>query len=468
MQRDDFVYGKLGRSLTGRVSTLTLCLSCAVLWNGCGGDDDDGKSSSVGQTGGTGGSGGSDASGGTDASGGSSEASGGSGGSDASGGSGGDGTGGSGGSGGATATGGTAGAAGDGGEAFTDGQDIFRYDTFGDEQVWTDVLGMHEVIAEAVSPVTALSVGLKVDAAALPDGILDDVDLEDPATTVALLELNAVVGVQGTVEDGELVSVGITCALCHSDVDDSVMDGIGNRLDGYANRDLNAGAILALSPFYADEEAQEVLTSWGAGYFDPRFNMDGINAPVLIPPIYGLDGVPVETYTGDGPVSYWNSYVAVTQMGGQGQFFDPRIGVEVFQTPDRVTPQLPALYDYQMSLAVPQPAADSFDSEAAERGRTLFEGDAGCSGCHMGEQLTDAGQTLHTPEEVGMDPVTAERSATGNYRTTPLRAVWQHPPYFHDGSAETLEAVVEHYDDQMSLGLAADEQADLVEYLKSL
>ena len=420
-------------------------------------------------------------SGGGGAGGGSTGGGGGAGGSVASGGSGGTTGGGAGGAsaggassstsmGGSMSAGGTAGAAGSDGAPpeFTSGKDIFRYDTFGDEQVWTDVLGMHEVISQAVSPTTALSVGLKVDAKALPEGILDEVDLDDPATTVALLELDAVVGLRGRVENGELVSVGITCALCHSDVDDNVMEGIGNRLDGWANRDLNPGAILALSPFFADQEAQDVLTSWGPGFFDPRFNQDGINHPVLIPSIFGLADVPLETYTGDGPISYWNSYVAVTQMGGQGQFFDPRIGVEVFQSPDRVTPQLPALYDYQASLEAPPPPAGSFDADAAERGQALFEGDAGCSDCHRGTALTDAGMRLHAPEEVGAEPVTADRSATGLYRTTPLRALWQHPPYFHDGSAESLEAVVEHYDAHLSLGLETEQKADLVEYLKSL
>jgi len=457
---------------------------CAFIATACGADDDGSADDTSGGNGGTSAAGGTDT-GGADTGGSGGSDTGGSGGSSGSGGNvgttsggaggtfggsaGSDGTGGSGGAGGSVTTGGTAGAAGDEGmPEFTDGRDIFRFDTFGDEQVWTDVLRMHEVISEAVSPTTALSVGLKVDAEVLPEGILEEVDLDDPATTVALLELGAVVGVRGRVENGALVSVGITCALCHSDVDDSVMEGIGKRLDGYANRTLNPGAILALSPFYADDEAQSVLNSWGPGYFDPRFNQDGINHPVLIPSIFGLADVSLETYTGDGPISYWNSYVAVTQMGGQGQFFDPRIGVEVFQSPDRVTPQLPALYDYQASLATPAPPPDSFDADAAERGRALFEGDAGCSDCHRGTALTDAGMRLHAPDEVGAEPLTAERSATGLYRTTPLRALWQHPPYFHDGSAETLEEVVEHYDTHLSLDLGSEQKADIVEYLKSL
>lgn len=367
------------------------------------------------------------------------------------------------GTGGTTGNDGAAGATGS-----KDGQEVFRHDAFGDERFWTDELRMNEVIQSSVSPMTALGVGLKVDADALPEGLLESADLEDPATTVALLDLDAVVGLRGTVEDGELVRVGVTCALCHSDVDDSVTEGIGSRLDGYANRDLDPGAILALSPAFDDEETQAVLTSWGPGRYDPRFNIDGINHPVLIPPIYGLEGVALETYTGDGPISYWNSYVAVTQMGAQGQFVDPRIGVEVIRTPDLVTPQLTALYEYQVSLEAPAPPAGSFDEAAANRGRQIFEDEADCARCHAGPRFTDAPRSLYTPEEVGQEPLTAERSATGFYRTTPLRALWQHPPYFHDGSAETLEDVVEHYDSHFSLGLSDSQKEDLVEYLKSL
>jgi hypothetical protein len=352
-----------------------------------------------------------------------------------------------------------------------DGKQVFRHDTFGDERFWTDELRMHEVIASAVDPVTALSVGLKVDSDALPPGILDTADLTSPATTVALLGLGAVVGVEGKVDRlGNLVSVGITCALCHSDVDDSVMEGIGKRLDGFANRDVNSGAILALSPLFADmPEVLADLTSWGAGRYDARWNQDGISAPVLIPPIYGLAGVELETYTGDGPISYWNAYVAVTQMGGKGVFFDPRVDVAVFRSPDLVSRKLPALYDYQVSLAAPAPDPNTFDDAAAERGRALFEGKATCAGCHSGAVLSDAPEhVLHAAEETGMEPLHAQRSATGKYRTTPLRALFAHAPYFHDGSAATLADVVAHYDQVLSLGLAEAERADLTEYLKSL
>lgn len=352
-----------------------------------------------------------------------------------------------------------------------DGQEVFRFDTFGDEIFWTDTLRLNEAIQAALDPVTALSLGLKVDADALPEGILETADLEDPATTVALIGLNAVLGVRGKVDRrGNLVRVGVTCALCHSQVDNSVMPGIGSRIDGPANRDLNPGAIIALAPALAGDAATlEVLNSWGPGRYDARWNQDGINAPVLIPPIYGLGDVPLETYTGDGPISYWNSYVAVTQMGGKGQFFDPRIGVAVFRSPDLVTRKLPALYAYQASLQAPAPEPGSFDPAAAERGRALFGGSAQCATCHSGPALSDASEhRLHDPEETDMEPLHAERSATGKYRTTPLRALADHAPYFHDGSAQTLDDVVDHYVAALDLTLGDGERADLVEYLKSL
>jgi len=348
------------------------------------------------------------------------------------------------------------------------GREIFRHDTFGDEAHWTNTLRMHEVIAAAVDPLTALSVGLKVDSSALPPGILETADLTQPATTVALLSLDAVVGVKGQVDaNGTLVAVGITCALCHSTVDDSVIPGIGRRLDGYPNRDLDPGFILSLSPAFTEEQKQ-VLRSWGPGRYDPRWSIDGINHPVMIPPAYGLKHVAVETYTGDGPVSYWNAYVAVTQMGGQGVFIDPRIGVEVVRLPDLVTPKLPALLDYQLSLGAPPPPASSFDAAAAARGELVFEGKAQCSSCHHGPAFTDAGETLHAADETGVDPFYATRSATKLYRTTRLRGAWQHPPYFHDGSAATLADVVNHYDSYLALGLTSQEKADLTEFLKSL
>ena len=354
-----------------------------------------------------------------------------------------------------------------------DGQTIFRFDTFGDEQFWTDTLRMHQVIQSSVSPAVALSVGLKVDSERLPPDFLATHDLNDPATTVKLIRLNAVVGVVGKVADGKLKSVGITCALCHSTVDNSVTQGVGRRLDGWPNRSLNPGAIIALSPALSDAK-KAVYNSWGPGKYDARFNVDGINGPAVIPPAFGLQGVGFETFTGDGPISYWNNYVAVTQMGGHGSFSDPRIGISITQTPDLVTPKLPALLQYQLSLQTPPPPEGSFDARAARRGAALFKGKANCASCHIPPTFTDVltgpdprVPFLHDPGAVGTDPGYAARSATKQYRTTPLRALWQHPPYFHDGSARDLPAVVDHYDQFFGLGLDAGQKADLVEFLKS-
>jgi len=350
------------------------------------------------------------------------------------------------------------------------GKDIFRFDTFGNETFWTDTLRMHEVIAQSVDPTTALSVGLKVDADALPPGILKTADLKSPATTVALLKMNAVVGLKGTVvtKDGKdtLMRVGITCALCHSTVDDSVAPGIGKRVDGRPNLTLNPGAIIALSPA-VDASKKAVYKSWGPGKYDPRFNQDGKNGPVVIPPAYGLAGVKMATYTGDGDISYWNNYVAVTQMAGHGAFKEPRLGINVeAKGEDLVKPKLPALREYQHSLAKPAPAAGSFDAGAAQRGHAVFAGAGKCATCHAGKSFTD--EKLHAAAETGMDPAYAARSATKKYRATPLRALGQHAPYFHDGSAASLAAVVDHYDKTLTLKLSADQKKDLVEYLKSI
>lgn len=348
------------------------------------------------------------------------------------------------------------------------GKLIFRFDTFGDEQHWTDTLHMNEVVEQNVDPTTALAVGLKVDADVLPPGILNTVDLKSPATTVALLKMNAIVGIQATVDsNNHITRLGVTCALCHSTVDNSVMPGIGRRLDGWPNLDLNPGAIIALSPALPPDK-KAVYESWGPGKYDPRFNMDGKNTPLVLPPAYGLAQVKNETYTAEGPISYWNAYVAVTQMGGHGNFSDPRLGIDVKQSaPDLVTSKLPALSAYQRSLPTPPPPAGSFDAAAAERGRALF--DRTCATCHIGATGTDNNSgILHTPDETGVDGAYAARTANKAYRTTPLRGLWQHPPYFHDGSAATLADVVAHYDQVRTLGLTVDQQRDLVEFLKSL
>jgi mono/diheme cytochrome c family protein len=357
-------------------------------------------------------------------------------------------------------------------EDVADGRQIFRFDTFGDETFWSDTLRMHEVIQSAVSPEVALGVGLKVDADALPPGTLDGADLTDPATTVALLKLDAVVGLKATVETvggrDTLTRVGITCAMCHSTVDNRLGPGIGTRLDGWPNLDLDPGAIIALSPsLTADQKA--VYQSWGPGRYDARFNFDGQNDPTVIPPAYGLAGVPSVTYTGDGDrPAYWNRYVAVTQMHGHGSFAEPRLGISVNNPPDLVESKLAALEAYQLSLAAPPPPPGSFDPAAATRGREVFAGAGRCASCHVGGRLTDADVRLHEPSEVPTDPTHAERSATGMYRTTPLRALWQHAPYFHDGSAATLADVVERYQSAFGLGLTGEQKEDLIEYLKSL
>ncbi len=348
-----------------------------------------------------------------------------------------------------------------------EGQRVFRFDTFGDEQLWTDKLRLHEVIEKSVDPTTALKVGLKVDADMLPVGILEKVDLKSPATTVALLKMNAVVGLQATVDsNNHITRLGVTCALCHSTVDNSVMPGIGRRKDGWPNRDLNVGAIIALSPVLSADQ-KGVYASWGPGKYDPRYNQDGKNTPLVLPPAYGLAQITNETYTAEGPISYWNAYVAVTQMGGQGNFSDPKLGIDVKHSPDMVSAKLPALRAYQHSLPTPPPPAGSFDAAVAERGRVVFG--RTCASCHVGGSGTDNNSgTLHAASETGVDGAYAARTASKAYRTTPLRALWQHPPYFHDGSAGTLADVVAHYNRVRALRLTADQQRDLVEYLKSL
>jgi len=325
-------------------------------------------------------------------------------------------------------------------------------------------------------------VGLKVDSDALPAAVVTgiqngSISLTDPASTLALLKLDAVLGVKATVTSvngkDTLTRVGITCALCHSTVDNSFAQGIGKRLDGWPNRDLDVGAIVALSPAL-DDATRAVFKSWGRGRYDPRFNLDGKNGPQEIPPAYGLQDVHSITVTGDGTdVQYWNRYVAVTQMGGHGSFSEPRTGVSVTNgTDDLVSSKLPALQTYQLSIPAPAPAAGSFDALAAARGKQVFDGT--CATCHSGPEFTDANTRLHPvsdsmgePEPPGV-PSYASRSATKMYRTAPLKGIWQHPPYFHNGTAATLEDVVSIYNDRRSLGLTSDQRADVVQYLKSL
>ena len=393
------------------------------------------------------------------------------------------------------------------------GRDTFRYDTFGDESFWGGTLRLHEAIEGAalggvgpgVSPKTALAVGLKVDSEALPPSVKDalkagTVNLDDPATTLALLKLDAVVGVRGTFDgSGRLSAVGIRCALCHSTVDDSFAPGIGRRLDGWANRDLNVGAIVSLAPDLSAiasllgtdiATVRTVLASWGPGKFDAELVLDGkglrpdgATGAVLIPPAFGLAGVNLHTWTGWGSVPYWNAFVAVLEMHGHGNFHDPRLNDaakfpiaaangfgDVRSDPDLVTPKLAALHFYQLALAAPKAPAGSFDAGAAARGKQVFQGAGRCASCHVPPLFTEPGWNAHTPEEIGVDDFQASRSPDGRYRTSPLAGLWSHAKggFYHDGRFATLRDVVDHYDATFSLGLTEDQKADLVEYLKSL
>jgi hypothetical protein len=392
-----------------------------------------------------------------------------------------------------------------------EGEEIFRFDTFGDEAFWTDVLHIDKAIlgdanggfGSGVSPATALGVGLKVDAEALPPSLVTsinsgEVDLNDPATTVALLELNAVVGLKGSFDtDGKLISLGVTCAVCHSTVDDSFSPGIGKRLDGWANRDLNVGAILSLSDNLQPvgdlldvdvATLKTVLAAWGPGKYDAVLFLDGkaqrpdgTIKPDLIPSAYGMQGIELTTYTGWGSLSYWNNMVAVNEMHGIGNFSDPRINdagkypvatenglYNVTVTNDLVTSKLPALREYQLSLDPPVPPAGSYDQAAADLGKALFTGKANCASCHKAPIFAD--NVLHTPEEIGIDNYEASRSPTGKYRTTPLRGLYARAKggFYHDGRYTTLKDVVNHYNDHFQLGLTSTEIDNLAEYLKSI
>ena len=347
------------------------------------------------------------------------------------------------------------------------GQRIFRDDTFGNEVFWTDTARLHKIVQEEIQPLEALSLGLKVD--------MDRLNLfsflfSNPFGTSGtrnLLRRDAVVGVKATFDEkGRIARIGITCALCHSTVDNALLPGIGHRLDGWPNRDLEVGKILAKLRHYTAEQ-KAVLQKWPTGTYDPRFNFDGKSNPLVLPPAYGLAEVKNETYTAEGPISYWNAYVAVTQMHGQGNFSDPRLGVNIVHRPDQVTSKLPALRAYQFSIPAPKPPAGTYSKSAARRGKVVF--DANCARCHVGGNLTDNNDgVLHAPAETGMDPAYAERTSQKRYRTTPLRGLWQHAPYFHDGSAKTLEDVVKHYVRALNLQLSGKQRKDLEQYLKSL
>lgn len=393
------------------------------------------------------------------------------------------------------------------------GKDIFRFDSFGDEDFWSTVLHIDKAIAGSanggfgggVSPKSALAVGLKVDAEALPPDVVAGIrsgaiPLDDPATTLALLKLKAVVGINANFTDaGGLKSIGITCAFCHSTVDNSFAEGIGKRLDGWPNRDLNVGAIISLTDnakpltdlLHVDEGTlRSVLGAWGPGKFEAILFMDGkalkpdgTVAANLIPPAFGLNGVKLTTYTGWGDISYWNSFVGNLEMHGKGSFSDPRlndpvkypIAVEngfynVVNSPDLISSKLPALKAYQHSLQAPKPPAGSFDAAMAKLGEGIFLNKGKCATCHEPPLFTETINNLHTGEEIGIDDFEANRSPTGKYRTTPLAGMVAKSKgcYYHDGRFATLNDVVDHYDSHFSLGLSVSEKQNLVEYLKSL
>ena len=344
------------------------------------------------------------------------------------------------------------------------GQQIFRYDTFGDEQKWTDQLRLHEIV-DKMTPAQALALGLKVDMDHLNFGKFLAHNPLASSGTRELLRQNAVVGVQASFgANGHIQRLGVSCALCHSAVDNAMLPGIGHRLDGWPNRSLNVGKIISLSPAVTPQQ-RAVYLSWGKGLYDPRFNIDGKNTPLVIPPAYGLARVTNETYTAEAPISYWNAYVAVTQMGGHGNFSDSRLGINIHQSPDLVTPKLAPLRAYQHSL--PVPVGGGGNAEAATRGAQVFA--ANCQRCHVGGSNTDNNSgVLHRPAETGMNGAYAARTTKKAYRTTPLRGLRFHPPYFHDGSAASLKDVVNHYDTVRRLQLTAHQKRDLAEYLKSL
>jgi hypothetical protein len=397
--------------------------------------------------------------------------------------------------------------------AIQNGRTIFRFDTFGSEAFWGDSLKLHTAIAGAanggvgpgLTPVAALGVGLKVDAAAIPPAVAQqikdgEIPLDDPATTLALLQLDAVVGVKGTFDANEkLVSVGIRCALCHSTVDDSFSPGIGARLDGWANRDLNVGAVIGLAPDLSaltnhlgvdEATVRAVLASWGPGKFDAELNLDGKGfrpdgypAATLIPPAFGMAGMSLHTWTGWGSVVHWNAFVANLEMMGLGTFYDPRLrdaqkfplaaraGLDnVRKTPDLITSKLADLHVYQLALQAPAAPAGSFDERAAARGKMLFDGKARCAGCHVPPIFSEPGWPMHTAAEIGIDDFQANRSPDGRYRTSPLRGLHTHTKggFYHDGRFATLEAVIDHYDSHFELGLTPGERTELVHYLRSL
>ena len=411
-----------------------------------------------------------------------------------------------------------------------EGQRVFRHETFGSEEFWGAKLGLHKAIGgengavdgigKGITPKEALALGLKVDVAHVGRVVgkvidLGHIDLDDPGTTLALLKADAVVGVKGFFKGNNLESVGIQCSLCHSTVDDSFAPGIGRRLDGWPNRDLDVGKIVSTAPNLEPiaealgtdvETVKKVLLSWGPGKYDAELNQDGKafrpdgkSAATVLPAAFGLAGVNLATYTGWGSVTYWNAYVANTQMHGQGVFFEPRIkGKPEKKTvagredtakthgsfpvgekagfddkrdeDDQVTQKLAALHFYQLAIPAPKPPKSFFDEKAAKRGQEIFAGKAECATCHVPPLFTEPGWSMHTPEEICIDGFQASRSPDGMYRTTPLGGLFAKAKggFYHDGRFANLDDVVDHYQQCKSLGLTDAEKKDLVQYLRSL
>lgn len=398
-------------------------------------------------------------------------------------------------------------------QMLAEGRQTFRFDTFGSEAFWGDALQLHKAIAGeknggvglGVSPKIALAVGLKVDADALPESLKQQlkagrVNLDDPATTLALIKLNAIVGITGFFKtDGSLRTMGIQCALCHSTVDDAFAPGIGKRLDGWASRDLNVGAIVSLAPNLRPftellgvdvATVKKVFASWGPGRYDAildkdgkAFRPDGQQAGTVIPPAFGLAGINLHTSTGFGSVTYWNAYVVATEMHGSATFYDPRLSnPEQYPVsdrtragnsrgvPDRTSAKLAALHYYQLSIPAPKAPAGSFSQSGFNRGKVLFDGRARCATCHVPPQFTEPGHNLHTPTEIGIDAFQADRSPTHMYRTAPLAGLWSHQKggFYHDGRFATLLDVMNHYNTFFQLNLSPAEKNDLIEYLKGI
>ena len=395
-----------------------------------------------------------------------------------------------------------------------EGREIFRHDTFGSEAFWGGQLRLHHAIAGSanggvgpgVTARQALQLGLKVDIGRLPKILVEvlqggAVSLDKVETTLELLRADAVVGVKAVLgaDRKSITSVGITCAFCHSTVDDSFAKGIGRRLDGWPNRDLDVGAIVSIAPnlrpfqdLLGVDQATvlKVLKSWGPGKYDAEldkdgkgFRPDGKSAATMIPAAFGLAGVNLHTYNGWGSVPYWNAYVAVTQMHGSGTYFDPRLrdsgkfpvsaksgSWNTRGKPDLVTSKLASLHYYQLSIPAPKAKAGTYDAAGAQRGQAVFEGKARCATCHVPPLFTEPGWSMHSPQEIGIDSFQSSRSPDNMYRTTPLRGLFVRAKggFYHDGRFADYRAVVDHYDGHLRLGLTESEKRDLIEFLKQV